>query len=45
MSLPRPQLSLDQAKQIALFVAVAGATVYKFLEELDQTKVKVIRAR
>jgi hypothetical protein len=35
-------VTIQQAKQVALFVAVAGATVYKFLEEIEAPKVQVI---
>jgi hypothetical protein len=39
-------VTIERAKQIALLVAVAGATVYRVLEEMQPvTKVKVIRSR
>lgn len=35
-------MSIERAKQIALFTAMAAATVYKFLEEIDTPKVGII---
>lgn len=42
--MPSGFLTIERAKQIALLVAVTGATVYKFLEEIEaKPKVKVIK--
>jgi hypothetical protein len=35
-------MTIERAKQIALLTAMVGATVYKFLEEIDRPNVKVI---
>jgi hypothetical protein len=41
-------MNIERAKQIALFVAMAGAMAYKFLEEIEvapTVKVRVIKPR